>query len=66
MTAFNEEAALSCSSCCWELVAMVETQGNSGEAVGRADCEEELEPYSYLRFDRPFPIGYSPNSLFTF
>ena len=21
--------------------------------------------YSYLRFDRPFPIGYSPNSLFT-
>ena len=21
--------------------------------------------YSYLRFDRPFPVGYSPNSLFT-
>jgi len=22
--------------------------------------------YSYLRFDRPFPIGYGPNLLFSF
>ena len=46
--------------------------GSPGTAnsCGGSECEKYIFPndslpyYSYLRFDRPFPIGYSPNSLF--
>jgi len=36
---------------------------------GKEDASGEiwdLESYSYLRFNRPFPIGYDPNLLFIF
>ena len=34
--------------------------------VARTQGKGDFFIYSYLRFDRPFPIGYSSNSLFTF
>jgi hypothetical protein len=52
---------------CNELQASVEavdTQQRLGR--GRQGSRSGQSSYNYLRFDRPFPIGYSPNLLFSF